>query len=100
MGVFLFFLFFICICLGVVFSFSISTVKPEDKYDNDKKHVIGFHPTRFIPFGLAGALCFVLMMSFVTVEAGNIGVVKKFGDPVAQMMVEHHIIFLKSLKNP
>jgi regulator of protease activity HflC (stomatin/prohibitin superfamily) len=50
------------------------------------------HPLRGVPF-YVGALFFLfLSMSFVTVDAGNVGVVKRFGNPIRQLDPGPHFI--------
>jgi prohibitin 2 len=50
------------------------------------------HPFRPLPFIGLAVVTFVLFLSFVTVDAGSIGVVKKFGNPVGQISPGAHLI--------
>jgi prohibitin 2 len=83
---FLFFLLFLAALIGGVVA-SIQLVA-DDRHNRSIK----VHPFRGIPF-FAGALgFFLLMLSFTSIDAGSIGVVKRFGNPIRQLNPGAHLV--------
>jgi len=72
---------------GVALSIKLGTGDFEDKLEGIK-----FRPVRGLPLGGLSVVFLLLAMSFTTVDAGNVGVVKRFGDPVRQLYPGAHLI--------
>ena len=53
---------------------------------------LGFHPLKGVPFFLGSLVPLLVLLSFVTVYAGDIGVVQRFGKPVAQLNPGAHLV--------
>lgn len=55
-------------------------------------NVVKLRAARGAPFLLLAAISFLAMLSFTTVDAGNVGVIKSFGRPVGQLLAGPHFI--------
>jgi regulator of protease activity HflC (stomatin/prohibitin superfamily) len=53
---------------------------------------VAYHPLRGVPFLIVGILFLLLSLSFTTVDAGNIGVVKRFGAPIRELNPGAHFV--------
>ncbi len=92
MEIFLMLLVLSFIIAGAVRSVPITKTVYDSKLRTEAGTHFGFAPLKSIPFlGLAAAT-FVLFLSFVTVDAGNVGIVKKFGNPIGQLGPGAHLI--------
>jgi prohibitin 2 len=51
-----------------------------------------FHPASGIPFFVAAAILLVCALSYTTIDAGRVGIVKRFGKPVRELQPGIHFI--------
>lgn len=94
MGVFLFILslllFFGSIAAGL--HITKTTPDPEDRYSKPKLN-FNFNFVRFAPVFALSVLAFLGMLSYTYVDAGSMGVVKSFGQPVRQIEPGLHFVY-------
>lgn len=90
MGLFLMLL--VLLFIGIAAFRSVSITRTPETRDISAKTDIKIHPIRPLPFLGLALVTFVLFLSFVTVDAGSVGVVKKFGNPVGQLLPGAHLI--------
>jgi regulator of protease activity HflC (stomatin/prohibitin superfamily) len=60
--------------------------------DKDGDFETRFRPLSGIPFAVAAVLLFSIGLGFTSVDAGNVGVVKRFGNPVRQLQPGIHFV--------
>jgi prohibitin 2 len=51
-----------------------------------------FHPASGMPFFAAAAALFICALSYTTIDAGRVGIVKRFGKPVRELQAGIHFI--------
>lgn len=61
-------------------------------YRHQSQWVAGFSASRGLPYWIAALLCLFISMGITTVDAGNIGVVKRFGNPTRELYPGIHFI--------
>lgn len=60
--------------------------------DQHGDHSIKLRPLRGVPLFLLSVFFMLLAMSFTRIDAGTVGVVKRFGDPVRQLTAGSHFV--------
>src|SRR5208282_626713 len=74
---------------------TVKETKTTDRFNREQltaETIYSFRPRRGLPF-LAGAIFpLFVMLSFAQVDAGSVGVVKRFGSPVRQLVPGAHLV--------
>jgi regulator of protease activity HflC (stomatin/prohibitin superfamily) len=53
---------------------------------------LGFHPVLAVPFGVAFVVVWSLWMGYTVIDAGSVGIVKRFGDPTRTLNPGLHFV--------
>lgn len=84
-------IFVLLIAGGIWKSIKYETIPAKNNYGSDKTKT-SFKPLSGIPFYVPALLALVLSLSFVSIDAGNIGIVKRWGNPVRQLDPGLHLV--------
>jgi regulator of protease activity HflC (stomatin/prohibitin superfamily) len=82
------FLFFLIFVFSLIGGLALSIKVTEEHGD----HSIKFRLLRGVPLFLLSTIFLLLSMSFTKIDAGNVGVVKRFGDPIRQLNPGPHFV--------
>lgn len=70
----------------------VGVIRTLEFVDNRGEKGITFHVMRGIPYFVAATVAILLSLSVTMIDAGNIGVVKRFGNPIRELQPGIHFV--------